>query len=438
MRVTTEEAKNAWVQSLKLAISNAKPGMVHQGSGRNGSGKDKSPFSGIARMGSNVTTAIKDISRRTGTSIQRPKSSPTRMDSHSSRPPVSPQPSPKFDSSRSLSSNSSFADHAGQRSGESTPGKPPEKGHMCPTDFNKESSGILSTSSAMCSGRSSWAANTIREQDLKGWKRGTELGKGSFGQVWLGLLPNGKFVAVKEIEFGASTNEEAIAEEIQAELTIMRKLSHPNIVKYYGSEFLEQKLSIFLEYVPQGALSKVIKTFGPLQYVTAVAYTRQIIDGLVYLHTNNVIHRDIKCDNVLLDNNGEVKLTDFGCAKELARDRPEAKTVVGTPNFIAPEVIINGKYNNKADVWSLGCTCVEMITGKPPWPQFSTVWAALCHVAESEGPPGLPEDLDPDFREFLLQCFQRDVSKRPSSHQLLDMPCFLTEDSIMAPNAPHA
>jgi mitogen-activated protein kinase kinase kinase 1 len=179
---------------------------------------------------------------------------------------------------------------------------------MCPTDFNKESSGILSTSSAMCSGRSSWAANTIREQDLKGWKRGTELGKGSFGQVWLGLLPNGKFVAVKEIEFGASTNEEAIAEEIQAELTIMRKLSHPNIVKYYGSEFLEQKLSIFLEYVPQGALSKVIKTFGPLQYVTAVAYTRQIIDGLVYLHTNNVIHRDIKCDNVLLDNNGEVCL----------------------------------------------------------------------------------------------------------------------------------
>jgi serine/threonine protein kinase len=206
----------------------------------------------------------------------------------------------------------------------------------------------------------------------------------------------------------------------------MKVLKHKNIVQYLGSDYdLNDKiLNIFLEYVPGGSLSSLCKKFNPLHLNTVKKFTKQILEGLAYLHASGTIHRDIKGDNILVDNDGIVKLADFGCAKkldELCSKTHGCNTMVGTPYWMAPEVITREVgYGFKADIWSVGCTVIEMLTGKPPWPEFESMWAAIYHIANSEGPPtNMPEDIDPLCKDFLSNCFIRDVSLRPDAAMLL-------------------
>eukprot|EP00667_Euglena_gracilis_P008366 EG_transcript_8472 len=420
LRVATEVEKKMWHERLENAIRNASPGLE-------GEGPQSGTMSARGKMGTYIRaiSGAGSVRKSTSDDLSVRKSSITSLDDRSASQKKSPTSVPSGNGNKGKPKDRSNS----ISSAELQPPKVKEEDRN--SSHNSSSNSITAPSTSAVGSAFGAQPSFIQESELVGWKKGAELGRGSFGQVWLGLLTNGKFVAVKQIEFGIAAEDEAIAAEIQTELNLMHKLSHPNIVRCYGAKLVDRCLSIFLEYVPQGALSKVIKMFGPLQYVTALAYTQQIVAGLVYLHSNNVIHRDIKCDNVLLDNNGLVKLSDFGCAKELARNCETTSTVVGTPNFIAPEVIVHGKYDAKADVWSLGCTCVEMITGLPPWPQFSTVWAALNHIAESEGPPGLPPDLDQRFHRFLLKCFERDPAKRPSSFELQRLPIIQGSDSVV-------
>eukprot|EP00667_Euglena_gracilis_P004722 EG_transcript_4750 len=266
------------------------------------------------------------------------------------------------------------------------------------------------------------------DSDFKDWKRGNILGKGSFGAVYLGLLTNGKFVAAKTIEFGAgSTAEDLLV--FQQELALMKELRHKNIVRYLGSEFLPDMniLNMFVEYVPQGTVSQVTRKFNTLPVPTVRSITRQILEGLEYLHQHGIVHRDIKGDNILLDNDGTIKLADFGCSKKLdalCSKSHGCNTMVGTPYWMAPEVITNEQgYGFKADIWSVGCTIVEMLTAKPPWPEFDSMWQAIYHIANSTGPPpNIPKDIvdqHPDLRDFLDLCFQRDVQLRPMAADLL-------------------
>ena len=209
-------------------------------------------------------------------------------------------------------------------------------------------------------------------------------------------------------------------------------------------------LYIFLEYIPGGSLAAVIKKFGTLDmevcYVelyytfliphfsninktkqTARRYTKQICYAISFLHERGIIHRDIKGDNILLTGDGIVKLADFGCSKNLLEIQAKthgvaAKSMVGTPYWMAPEVITNQDqgYSFRADIWSIGCTVVEMITGKPPWPEFSSMWGAVFHIANSVGPPeGIPQDISLELKAFLDGCFQRDVELRYSADQLI-------------------
>eukprot|EP01010_Urceolus_cornutus_P000718 NODE_1230_length_1019_cov_240.205155_g944_i0.p1 GENE.NODE_1230_length_1019_cov_240.205155_g944_i0~~NODE_1230_length_1019_cov_240.205155_g944_i0.p1 ORF type:complete len:290 (-),score=73.62 NODE_1230_length_1019_cov_240.205155_g944_i0:120-989(-) len=268
-------------------------------------------------------------------------------------------------------------------------------------------------------------SESLEDLDFTDWKRGNVLGKGSFGQVYLGLLRDGKFVAVKTVEFGSESQSEDL-ESFQQELDVMKDLNHINIVRYLGSDYSDSDnvLNIFLEYMPQGSIATVTKKFDKLPVATVKSYTKQILEGLAYLHGCGIIHRDIKGDNILLDNEGCCKLADFGCSKkldELCSKTHACNTMVGTPYWMAPEVITNDNgYSFKADVWSVGCTVCEMLTKAPPWPEFASMWAAIYHIANSVGPPsGIPGDLEPSLRDLIDQCFERDVSKRPSSKELL-------------------
>eukprot|EP00667_Euglena_gracilis_P011232 EG_transcript_11470 len=260
------------------------------------------------------------------------------------------------------------------------------------------------------------------------WHKGPLLGKGSFGSVYLGMMPDGRLSAVKCVELGnaSSDNVDKEVQQLVDEIKFMSEHSHPNIVAYYGCAFNRSEgcIEVFLQYVAGGSLTNLRKQFGTLPTNAIKFYTNQILQGLDYLHSKNVAHRDIKGDNILVDNDGTVKLADFGCSKkmnDLCSKTHGCSTMVGTPYWMAPEVIKQDSgYGLKADIWSVGITVLEMLTGKHPWPEFNSMWAAIWHIAQStEKPPNIPDDLEPDTADFLDQTFRRDTNTRPSAKELL-------------------
>jgi len=206
----------------------------------------------------------------------------------------------------------------------------------------------------------------------KRWQAGEFLGQGSFGRViFAANMDTGELFAVKQIPisgFSYETVHERV-EEIQQEVDILSHLNHKNIVRYMGSSRDEQNLNIFLEYVAGGSIASLLGKYGKFNESLVRVYTRQIVEGLEYLHFHNIIHRDIKGANVLVNNEGVCKLADFGAAKKIygLTDYTQFKSLRGTINWMAPEVIKQEGHGRYADIWSLGCTVLEMLTAKPPW-----------------------------------------------------------------------
>ncbi|CAM6037769.1 unnamed protein product [Sphagnum compactum] len=253
---------------------------------------------------------------------------------------------------------------------------------------------------------------------LRRWRKGQQLGKGSFGTVYEGWnLDDGSFFAVKVID------SEAIAPEIQQEVTILSRLRHPHIVQYYGSTIEDGCLYIFLELVKMGSLQSLLKNFQVFDEGIISTYTHQILKGLEYLHNKNTIHRDVKCANVLVDSNGQVKLADFGLAKQM--NKSLATSFKGTPFYMAPEVcgllcMNNRAYGVAVDIWSLGCTVIEMAQGKPPWSELG-VWGFFFKVTKGELPP-IPQHLKNETKDFIQQCLRVKPEDRPSARELLEHP----------------
>ncbi|KAI7742310.1 hypothetical protein M8C21_012000 [Ambrosia artemisiifolia] len=256
------------------------------------------------------------------------------------------------------------------------------------------------------------------------WKKGRLLGRGTFGHVYLGFnSESGEMCAMKEVTlFSDDAKSKESAQQLGQEIALLSRLRHPNIVQYYGSETVDDKLYIYLEYVSCGSIHKLLQEYHPLGEIAIRSYTHQILSGLSYLHATNTVHRDIKGANILVDHNGRVKLADFGMAKHISGPSCPL-SFKGSPYWMAPEVINNnsGGCNLAVDIWSLGCTVVEMATGKPPWSQYEGV-AALFKVGNSKELPMIPEKLSSDGKDFILQCLQRNPSKRPTATQLLDHP----------------
>jgi mitogen-activated protein kinase kinase kinase 3 len=154
---------------------------------------------------------------------------------------------------------------------------------------------------------------------------------------------------------------------------LLSQLSHPNIVQYYGSDLSNETLSVYLEYVSGGSIHKLLQEYGPFGEAVLRSYTAQILSGLAYLHGRNTVHRDIKGANILVDPNGDIKLADFGMAKHISA-YTSIRSFKGSPYWMAPEVIMNSNgYSLSVDIWSLGCTILEMATAKPPWSQYEGV-----------------------------------------------------------------
>nr|XP_043640067.1 mitogen-activated protein kinase kinase kinase YODA-like [Erigeron canadensis] len=256
------------------------------------------------------------------------------------------------------------------------------------------------------------------------WKKGRLLGRGTFGHVYLGFnSESGEMCAMKEVTlFSDDTKSKESAQQLGQEIALLSRLRHPNIVQYYGSETVDDKLYIYLEYVSGGSIHKLLQEYGQLGEIAIRSYTYQILSGLAYLHAKNTVHRDIKGANILVDPNGRVKLADFGMAKHISGPSCPL-SFKGSPYWMAPEVINNNSNgcNLAVDIWSLGCTVLEMATTKPPWSQYEGV-AALFKVGNSKELPVLPDHLSDDGKDFILQCLQRAPSRRPSAAQLLDHP----------------
>ncbi|KAG7996324.1 hypothetical protein I3843_01G153800 [Carya illinoinensis] len=266
------------------------------------------------------------------------------------------------------------------------------------------------------------------------WRKGELIGCGAFGRVYMGMnLDSGELLAVKQANYvasGASKEKtQAHIRGLEEEVKLLKNLSHPNIVRYLGTAREEDSLNILLEFIPGGSISSLLGKFGSFPESVIRMYTKQLLLGLEYLHKNGIMHRDIKGANILVDNKGCIKLADFGASKkvvELATING-AKSMKGTPYWMAPEVILQTGHSFSADIWSVGCTVIEMATGKPPWSQQYQEVAALFHIGTTKSHPSIPEHLSSEAKDFLLKCLQKEPNLRPVASDLLQHP-FVTKE----------
>ncbi|XP_041940800.1 mitogen-activated protein kinase kinase kinase 3 isoform X1 [Alosa sapidissima] len=259
------------------------------------------------------------------------------------------------------------------------------------------------------------------------WRRGKLLGQGAFGRVYLCYdVDTGRELAAKQVQFdpdSPETSKEVSA--LECEIQLLKNLHHERIVQYYGClrDHNEKTLTIFMEYMPGGSVKDQLKAYGALTENVTRKYTRQILEGMSYLHSNMIVHRDIKGANILRDSVGNVKLGDFGASKRLqtiCMSSTGIRSVTGTPYWMSPEVISGEGYGRKADVWSLGCTVVEMLTEKPPWAEYEAM-AAIFKIATQPTNPLLPSHISTHTHDFVRSIFV-EAKNRPSAEELLRHP----------------
>ncbi|KAE9618964.1 hypothetical protein Lal_00046993 [Lupinus albus] len=268
------------------------------------------------------------------------------------------------------------------------------------------------------------------------WRKGQLIGCGAFGQVYMGMnLDSGELLAVKQVLIAANSaskeKAQAHIKELEEEVKLLKDLSHPNIVRYLGTVREEDTINIFLEFVSGGSISSLLGKFGAFPETVIRIYTKQLLLGLEYLHKNGIMHRDIKGANILVDNKGCIKLADFGASKHVAElaTISGAKSMKGTPYWMAPEVILQTGHSFSADIWSVGCTLIEMATGKPPWSQQYQEVAALFHIGTTKSHPPIPDHLSVEGKDFLLKCLQKEPILRASAPELLQHP-FVTGEKM--------
>ncbi|KDO25868.1 STE/STE11/CDC15 protein kinase [Saprolegnia parasitica CBS 223.65] len=257
---------------------------------------------------------------------------------------------------------------------------------------------------------------TRKERTVGGhYQLGLEIGKGGFGTVFSALdLRNGKSVAIKQVSLIDMAKEELAA--IESEINLLRKLHHENIVKYYNTIKEDDYLYIILEYMENGSLAQFMKKFGTLSETLVAMYITQVLRGLAYLHAQGVLHRDVKGANILTTKDGLVKIADFGVAIKL-NEAQKSNSVVGSPYWMAPEVIEMAGWSSASDIWSVGCTIIELLTQKPPYFDLAPM-AALFRIVQDDHPP-LPKNISPALHDFIMKCFMKEPRLRLSADELL-------------------
>ncbi|KAI3675621.1 hypothetical protein L1987_85212 [Smallanthus sonchifolius] len=252
------------------------------------------------------------------------------------------------------------------------------------------------------------------------WTKGPTVGCGSTATVSLATTVTGDHIAVKSTELSSSSF-------LQKEQQFLSKLSSRYIIKYMGFDvdYVDHvpMYNLLMEYAPGGSIADVIKEEGGcLDECLIRSYTRQILLGLDYLHSNNLVHCDIKCSNILVCEDG-VKIGDLGCAKLADYDgKYTSSEFSGTPVFMAPEVARGEEQGFAADVWAVGCAVIEMATGCNPWPEVKNPVSALYKIGYSGDVPLFPVRLSEEAKDFLKKCLRRNDEERWTVKQLLQHP----------------
>nr|WCD39453.1 Ste11-1 [Ganoderma boninense]VWO94206.1 STE/STE11/BCK1 protein kinase [Ganoderma boninense] len=266
------------------------------------------------------------------------------------------------------------------------------------------------------------------------WVRGELIGKGTYGRVYLALnATTGEMIAVKQVEIPRTASDKddsrqvTVVEALKLESETLKDLDHPNIVSYLGFEETPTFLSIFLEYVPGGSIASCLRKHGRFDEEVTKSFTGQILAGLEYLHSKNILHRDLKADNILVETSGVCKISDFGISKRTDDINMAAvyTAMQGTVFWMAPEVV-NSKakgYNSKIDIWSVGCVVFEMWTGQRPW-LGQEAMAVLIHLYQTKQPPPVPVgiELSSLADDLRLRCFAADPDLRPTAAELRKHP----------------
>lgn len=244
------------------------------------------------------------------------------------------------------------------------------------------------------------------------------IGRGSFGEVYKGVdVSTGKDVAIKLVDLERADEE---IDVIQREIKVMSQISNPYVVQYYASLMRDSTLWIVMEYMSAGSLKELLDDVGPFPDDAIATVLKALCKGLDYVHKGSKLHRDIKAANILVSEHGDVKLADFGVAGQMTMTVRQRNTFVGSPFWMAPEVIQESLYDEKADIWSLGITAFELATGYPPY-ATAHPYRALMLIPKND-PPRLDDKHSRSLRDFVAACLQKDPLDRPSAEHLLTHP----------------
>ncbi|CAH2296307.1 mitogen-activated kinase kinase kinase 1 isoform X1 [Pelobates cultripes] len=279
------------------------------------------------------------------------------------------------------------------------------------------------------------AKNPYREEAE--WLKGQQIGLGAFSSCYQAQdVGTGTLMAVKQVTYVRNTSSEQgeVVEALREEIRMMNHLSHPNIIRMLGSTCEKNNYNLFIEWMAGGSVAHLLSKYGAFKESVIINYTEQLLLGLSYLHENQIIHRDIKGANLLIDSTGHrLRIADFGAAARLASKGTGAGEfqgqLLGTIAFMAPEVLRGQQYGRSCDVWSVGCSIIEMSCAKPPWnaEKHSNHLALIFKIASATTAPTIPAHLSPGLRDVTLRCLELQPQDRPPSRELLKHPVFRTK-----------